>query len=77
MKNKYKESGEEEKGRIYDTIKQQYPNLNIKKKDFDVIPGGPYDCLCNKEPNHNDINAQLYWWSINKLMLNFFNIKRK
>lgn len=46
-------------------------------KDFDVIPGGPYDNNCNKEPDHEDINAQLYWWSINLLMEKLFYIPRR
>ena len=77
MKNKYNESGESEKERIFNVIKEKYPNLNIEKEDFDVIPGGPYDNNCIKEPEPNDINADLYWWSINTLMEKFLYIKRR
>ena len=77
MKNKYNESSEAEKLRIYKAVEEKYPNLDLQLKDFDVIPGGPYDNNCNKEPDHEDINAQLYWWSINKLMEKFFAINRK
>ena len=37
----------------------------------------PYDCNCIKEPDPNDINAELYWWSINTLMEKFFYIERR
>ena len=79
MQLKYNASSEEEKERIYDTIKQKYSNLNIKTTDFDVIPGGPYNNIYKEkeEPNHEDINNQLYWWSINELMAKFIYIKRK
>ena len=46
-------------------------------KDFDVIPGGPFDNSSNKEPDHENINAQLYWWSINELLKKLFFIQRK
>ena len=77
MKDKYIKSGEAEKQRIFRTVEKKYPNLNIQLKDFDVIPGGPYDNNCNKEPDHEDINAQLYWWSINLLMEKLFYIPRR
>jgi hypothetical protein len=38
MKNKYNKSGETEKERIFNVIKEKYPNLNIEENDFDVIP---------------------------------------
>ena len=72
MKNKYNESRDAEKVRILNAIKKKYKNLNFEMKDFDVIPGGPYDEKCNNEPDHDNINAQLYWWSINEMMKKFF-----
>ena len=77
MKNKYNESRDAEKVRIFNAIKEKYPNLNIEMKDFDVIPGGPFDNSSNKEPDHENINAQLFWWSINELLKKLFFIQRK
>ena len=77
MKDKYEESSKSEQGRIFNYVNEKYKNLNLSLNDFDVIPGGPYDNKKNNEPEPDDINANLYWWSINLLMGKFFNVKRK
>ena len=77
MKTKYEESKEIEKGRILKAVNEKYNNLNLTLNDFEVIPGGRYDDKNNKEPDEDDVNANLYWWSINKLMERFFSINRK
>jgi len=76
MKNKYLDSKEKEKQRIYKAVSEKYPNLNLQINDFDVIPGGPYEDS-NKEPPKDDLKSELYWWSINELMQKFINMKRK
>ena len=76
IKSKYKESKDIEKQRIYNAVNEKYPDLNLKITDFDVIPGGPY-IDTNKEPSEDDIDAELYWWSINELMSKFINAERK
>ena len=76
IKKKYLDSKQVEKQRIYKSVNEKYPELNLEINDFDVIPGGPY-IDSNKEPEKDDINADLYWWSINELMKKFFYIDRK
>ena len=76
MKGKYLKSKEKEKQRIFEAVSKKYPNLNLEINDFDVIPGGPYEDS-NKEPPKDDIKSELYWWSINELMLKFLDTKRK
>ena len=77
MKAKYEESKNLEKVRILNKVNEKYNNLNLTINDFDVIPGGPYDDKKHNEPDEDDVNANLYWWSINKLMERFFSINRK
>lgn len=76
IKKRYLDSKDIEKQRIYKSVNDKYPELNLGINDFDVIPGGPYSDT-NKEPDKDDINADLYWWSINELMKKFFYIDRK
>ena len=76
IKQKYMESKNEEKQRIYKNVNEKYPELNLTINDFDVIPGGPY-IDSNKEPEKDDINAELYWWSINELMNKFLYVSDK
>ena len=59
MQNKYFESREEEKQRIFKALNDKYENLNIELRDFDVIAGRPY-VDANKEPPKDDLNSQLY-----------------
>ena len=56
---------------IIQNIKEKYKHLNITKKDFKVIPGGPYEHNNDKEPDHEDLKAQLYWHSINEIAKQF------
>ena len=74
---KYEDSKDREKVRILKAVNEKYNNLNLNINDFDVIPGGPYDDKNHKEPDEDDVNANLYWWSINKLMERFLSINRK
>ena len=77
IKKKYLESKDSEKQRIFKNVNEKYPELNLNINDFDVIPGGPY-IDSNKEPEKDDINADLYWWSINELLKKFlYNTGRK
>ena len=77
VKEKYKESENFLKKKIFDEFKKN-PNLNVKDYDFDVIGGGPYPSnKYNKEPNHEDINAQLYWDSIHEILKIFVNETKK
>ena len=73
---KYKNNGNTEKQRIYDAVKQRYPNLGLDINDFEVIPGGPFLHTKN-EPDHNNIRAKLYWNSIKEIFLVFLNNKGK
>ena len=56
---------------ILSKVNEKYPNLNITKKDYRVIPGGPYEKNNNKEPDHDDLKAKLYWHSIKEIILEF------
>ena len=73
---KYKESAKNEKQRIYAQFKKKYPNLNLNINSFEVIPGGPYKDT-NKNPDHNDIDARLYWDSIQNIIEVFCENKGK
>ena len=37
-----------------------------------IIAGGPYDNYLNKEPDKDDLRAQLYWSSINDIIMKFY-----
>lgn len=56
---------------ILENINEKYKNLKISKRDFKVIPGGPYESNNEKEPNHKDLKARLYWNSINEIAKHF------
>ena len=70
-----KEVYESEREQTIDLILQymndKYKNLKITRKDFKVIPGGPYEHNFDKEPDHNDLKARLYWDSINEIAKQF------
>ena len=57
--------------KILGHIKKYYPNLNITKNDYRVIPGGPYEKNNSKEPDHEDLNARLYWHYIHEIVKEF------
>ena len=57
---------------ILQNIKEDYPHLNITKDHLKVLPGGPYQHNFAGEPDHEDINAQLYWYFINDIIDKFF-----
>ena len=56
---------------ILEKVREKYPNLNLTKKDYRVIPGGPYEKNNNKEPDHEDLKARLYWHSIQEIVKEF------
>ena len=66
-----KEIYEDERDQTIDLImknmNEKYKNLKITKRDFKVIPGGPYESNYDKEPDHNNLKARLYWYSINEI----------
>jgi len=57
---------------IIEKINEDYPNLELEKKDLKIIAGGPYDNYLNKEPDKDDLRAQLYWSSINDIIMKFY-----
>ena len=69
--HKYEEERDETIDKISENMKKKYPQLNINKKEFKVIPGGPYKQNFAQEPDHEDIDAQLYWYSIHKIVDEF------
>ena len=69
--NKYDEERDETTDKIFENMKKKYPQLNISKKDFKVIPGGPYKQNFAQEPDHEDLDAKLYWNSIHKIFDDF------
>ena len=73
---KYEESANNEKQRIYESFQKKNPNLDLNINSFEVIPGGPYS-ETNKEPDHQDMDAQLYWHSIQEIISVFFKNRRK
>ena len=52
-------------------INEKYPHLNISKRDFRVIPGGPYEQNYAEEPKRDNLKARLYWHSINAIAKEF------
>ena len=52
-------------------MNKNFPHLNITKNDYKVIPGGPFIQNFADEPDHDDLNAQLYWDSINNIVREF------
>ena len=69
IKEKYKESANEEKRKIITKFQRKY-NIELSNDSFEIIPGGPYDDK-NKHPDPKDINVQLYWYSIQEI-ISFF-----
>ena len=67
----YTEEAKNASDLIFENINEKYPNLNIRKNDFKVIAGGPYQKNNDKEPSHDDVNAMLYWNSINEIAKQF------
>ena len=56
---------------IFNYIKNNYPNLDLERRNLKVIAGGPYESDFIKEPNHEDIKPQLYWDSIHEIVKEF------
>ena len=52
-------------------MNKNFPHLNITKRDYKVIPGGPFIQNFADEPDHDDLNAQLYWDSIHNIVKEF------
>ena len=75
-KQKYKQSADLEKQRIFAEVNKKYPNLNLTIIDFEVIPGGPYEDI-KKEPDHEDTRVQLYWLSIKEILTTFIKNREK
>ena len=69
--SKYEEERDETTDKIFENMKKKYPQLNISKKDFKVIPGGPYQQNFAQEPDHENLDAKLYWHSIHKIFDEF------
>ena len=65
--DKYNEERDKNSEQIYQRLKQDYPDLNVSKGDFQVIPGGPYEANNNNEPDHEDIKVIYYWDSIHNI----------
>jgi len=68
----YEEEREVTSDLILKTINEKFPQLNITKKEYKVIPGGPYKHNYSEEPDHDDLEAKLYWQSIHDIVLAFF-----
>ena len=64
---KYNDEREKNSKQICQRLKQDYPDLNVSEKDFQVIPGGPYEANNNNEPDHEDIKVIYYWDSIHNI----------
>ena len=58
---------------VFNTMTKNYPQLNISMRDFRIIPGGPYKHNYVDEPDHEDLEARLYWHSINDIVSQFFS----
>ena len=56
---------------ILKNLNDNYPHLGVTKRDFKVIPGGPYEHNFADEPDHEDLKARLYWHSINSIVKEF------
>ena len=67
LSSKYQSERDKNSEQIYQRIKQDYPDLNVSKEDFQVIPGGPYEANNNNEPDHEDIKVIYYWDSIHNI----------
>ena len=56
---------------ILKNMNEKYPHLKITRRDFKVIPGGPYEHNYAEEPDHNSLKARLYWNSIKDIVKEF------
>ena len=75
--NEYQDEREETADLILKKMNEKYPHLNITKKDYKVIPGGPYEHNYLEEPDHNNIKAKLYWYFINDIVKEFVRYSKK
>ena len=73
----YEKEGRKATDLIYENINKKFPNLNITKDDFKVIPGGPYQQNDDSEPSREDLKARLYWHSINLIARQFILYSKK
>ena len=67
LSSKYQSERDKNSKQIFQRLKQDYPDLNVTEKDFQVIPGGPYEANNNNEPDHDDIKVRYYWESIHNI----------
>jgi len=73
----YSTAKDKEKEAILKKAQSKYPKLEFDKKDFEIIPGGPY--LKDANPKE-DINLGLYWCSIHQIFdtfLTFYNKEKE
>ena len=70
-KAEYQARRDETSDLILNHMNKNFPHLNITKIDYKVIPGGPFIKNFPGEPNHDDLNAQLYWDSIHNIVREF------
>ena len=61
---------------ILKEMNDHFPHLKITKKDFRVIPGGPYIHNFSEEPDHNDLKVKLYWNSITDIVKEFIKFAK-
>ena len=73
----YQEEREETADLILKKMDEKYPHLNLTKKDYKVIPGGPYEHNFDGEPDHDNLKAQLYWYFIKDLVKEFVRHTKK
>ena len=71
-KSEYEKERDKTLDLILKNINEEYSHLNITKDDLIVLPGGPYQFNFANEPDHEDVNAQLYWYFINNIIETFF-----
>ena len=70
-KAEYQARRDETSDLILTHMNKNFPHLNITKNDYKVIPGGPFIQNFADEPDHDDLNAQLYWDSIHNIVREF------
>ena len=70
-KEEYQLRRDETSDLILTHMNKNFPHLNITKNDYKVIPGGPFIQNFADEPDHDDLNAQLYWDSIHNIVREF------
>ena len=69
--NEYQYERDQTSDLILKNMNDNYPHLNITKRDFKVIPGGPYEHNYAEEPDHDSLKAKLYWNSIQDIVREF------